>query len=76
ADPDNPSHVGANIPGTVIKINVKEGDEIKENDPLMVLEAMKMETNVLAPRDGVIHRIFVSEGGQVEAGELIAELEG
>ena len=41
----------------------------------MVLEAMKMETNVLAPRDGVIHRIFVSEGGQVEAGELIAELE-
>ena len=76
ADQDNPSHVGANIPGTVIKINVKEGDEIKENQPLMVLEAMKMETNVLAPRDGVIHRIFVQEGNQVEAGELIAELEG
>ena len=75
ADQDNPAHVGANIPGTVIKILVKEGDEIAENQPLMILEAMKMETNVLSPRDGKVARILVEEGVQVEAGELIVELD-
>ncbi len=75
ADQSNPSHVGANIPGTVVKIMVNEGDTIVENQPLMVLEAMKMETNVLAPRAGKVERILVEEGVQVEAGELIVELE-
>lgn len=75
ADQENPNHVGANIPGTVIKINFKEGDEVEENQPLLVIEAMKMETNVLAPRNGKIHRIYVEEGTQVEAGELIVEME-
>ena len=75
ADQENPAHVGANIPGTVIKINVAAGDEIKENQPLLVLEAMKMETNVLSPRDGKVSRILVDVGAQVEAGELIIELE-
>lgn len=75
ADQDNPDHVGANIPGTVIKINAQEGDQVKEGDPILVLEAMKMETNVLAPRDGIIDRILVEVNDQVEAGELIAELE-
>ena len=75
ADQDNPAHVGANIPGTVIKILVNEGDEIKENQPLIILEAMKMETNVLSPRDGKVARVLVEEGTQVEAGELIVELE-
>lgn len=75
ADQDNPAHVGANIPGTVIKILVNEGDEIKENQPLIILEAMKMETNVLSPRDGKVARVLVEEGAQVEAGELIVELE-
>lgn len=75
ADQDNPAHVGANIPGTVIKILANEGDEIKENQPIIILEAMKMETNVLSPRDGKIARVLVEEGAQVEAGELIVELE-
>ena len=48
ADEGNPNEVGANIPGTLIKLLVKEGDEVKENEPIAVLEAMKMETNVLA----------------------------
>ena len=74
ADQDNPSHVGANIPGTVLKIFVSEGDVVKENQPVMVIEAMKMETNVLAPREGTIDKILVEEGKQVEAGELIIEL--
>lgn len=74
ADQDNPSHIGANIPGTVLKIFVKEGSVVKENEPIMVIEAMKMETNVLSPRNGVIDKILVEEGKQVEAGELIIEL--
>lgn len=74
ADQDNPSHIGANIPGTVLKIFVSEGDVVKENQPVMVIEAMKMETNVLAPREGTIDKILVEEGKQVEAGELIIEL--
>ena len=75
ADQDNPAHVGANIPGTVIKILVAEGDEVEENQPLIVLEAMKMETNVLSPRKGKVARILAEDGAQVEAGELIVELE-
>lgn len=75
ADQDDSSHVGANIPGTVIKINVKEGEDVTEGQPILVLEAMKMETNVLAPRDGKVSRILVDLNDQVEAGELIAELE-
>lgn len=75
ADQSNPAHVGANIPGTVIKIVANEGDMVTEGQPLMVLEAMKMETNVLAPRSGKLLRILVETGTQVEAGELIAELE-
>ena len=74
ADQDNPAHIGANIPGTVLKVFVNEGDAVKENQPVMVIEAMKMETNVLAPREGIIDKILVEEGKQVEAGELIIEL--
>lgn len=75
ADQDNSAHIGANIPGTVIKINVSEGQEVKEGEPILVLEAMKMETNVLAPRDGKVERILTELNAQVEAGELIVELE-
>ena len=75
ADEGNPNEVGANIPGTLIKLLVKEGDEVKENEPIAVLEAMKMETNVLATATGKIGKINVKEGQQVVAGELIATIE-
>ena len=75
ADEGNPNEVGANIPGTLIKLLVKEGDEVKENEPIAVLEAMKMETNVLATATGKIGKINVTEGQQVVAGELIATIE-
>lgn len=48
---------------------------MEENQPLIVLEAMKMETNVLSPRKGKVARILAEDGAQVEAGELIVELE-
>ena len=54
---------------------LKEGDEVKENEPIAVLEAMKMETNVLATASGKIAKINAKEGSQVVAGELIAVIE-
>ena len=75
AEEGNPNEVVANIPGTLMKLLVKEGDEVKEGDPIAVLEAMKMETNVLATATGKLAKFNVKEGQQVVAGELIATIE-
>ncbi len=74
ADPDNEKEVGANIPGTILKVLVASGDKIEANQPIAVIEAMKMETNILAPVGGEIDKIFVTAGQQVKSGELIAVL--
>ena len=74
ADPDNKLEIGANIPGNILKVLVEAGDTVKKNQPVAVIEAMKMETNVLATCDGVIEIMYAKEGAQVKAGELIAEL--
>lgn len=74
ADESNPLEVGASIPGTVAKINVAVGDEVKESQPLLVLEAMKMETNIISPMDGIVEHISVKEGDSVESGQLVLEL--
>lgn len=72
ADKDNTSEVGSSIPGTIVKIFVKPGEEVKESQPLMVVEAMKMETNIIATKSGKVEKILVSEGIKVESGELVA----
>lgn len=74
ADPDNPFHIGAGIPGKIIEVLVKEGDAVSENQPLMVVEAMKMETQMVAPFDGVVSRVLVKPDQQVESNELLMEL--
>jgi pyruvate carboxylase len=74
ADPDNKLEVGASIPGTIIKVLVKEGDGVKEGDSLLVVEAMKMETNIVASSAGTIESVLVSEGQQVKTGELLVKL--
>ncbi|MBQ3184388.1 MAG: pyruvate carboxylase, partial [Firmicutes bacterium] len=74
ADPDDPSEVGANIPGTILKVLVAEGDAVEEKQPIAVIEAMKMETNILASVKGTVGKIHVKEGQQVKAGELIAKI--
>lgn len=71
ADPEDKSQVGSSIPGMISKINVKPGDEVKENQVLAVIEAMKMETNVVARMNGVVDEIFVKDGSSVKAGELL-----
>lgn len=75
ANLDDPNEIGANIPGTIVKIVAAKGDEVKKGDPIAVIEAMKMETNVIAPRDGVVEKVFVREGDSVKSGQLIAIFE-
>ena len=71
ADPNDKSQAGASIPGMVSKVNVKPGDQVKVNDVLAVIEAMKMETSVVARMDGTIDEVFVKGGQTVKAGELL-----
>ncbi|KIR01795.1 Pyruvate carboxyl transferase [Lachnospiraceae bacterium TWA4] len=59
---DNPAHLGSSIPGTVSKIFVSQGDKVVKNSVLMTVEAMKMETSVVAPFDAVIEKILCSRG--------------
>ncbi|WP_010235897.1 pyruvate carboxylase [Clostridium arbusti] len=74
ADSSNPLEVGAPIPGTILKILVSEGDKVTENQPLMIVEAMKMETRIAATSDGIVESINVKEEQQVKAGELLINL--
>ncbi len=74
ADPEDKSQVGASIPGMVTKINVKPGDKVEENQVLAVVEAMKMETSVVARMAGVVDQVFAAANTQVKAGELLMTL--
>ena len=71
AEKGNPFHVGSPIPGTVSKINVKEGDVIEKNAALMTVEAMKMETSILAKIGGTIDKIYVKQGDRVMPEDLL-----
>ena len=71
ADPADKSQVGASIPGMVSKISVKPGDPVEENQVLAVIEAMKMETSVVARMKGTVDQVLIKEGGSVKAGELL-----
>jgi pyruvate carboxylase len=75
ADPENQKEIGANIPGKIIKILVKEDQEVEVNQPVAIIEAMKMETKIIAPVKGKIKEINIKEGQQVESQELIAVIE-
>lgn len=67
--------VFAPMPGLVRKLSVANGAEVSEGDPLVVLEAMKMEHTLSAPRDGIVEFVGVAEGDQVEDGDLLVKLE-
>ena len=75
ADPDDQKQVGAPMPGKIFKMNVAVGDKVKEGDTLLSTEAMKMETNVKAKKDGIVKEILVNEGDQVGQDDLLLTLE-
>ena len=69
------STVTAPMPGTVIRLLVSPGDSVKARQPLVVLEAMKMETPLASPYDAVVRAVNVSEGDRVAGGAVLVELE-
>lgn len=75
ADKTNPKQVGAQMPGTVVTVSVKPGDKVNQNDTLVVTEAMKMESAIQAPIDGVVKAVHVNEQEQVKGNDLLIEFE-
>ncbi|MES2747043.1 MAG: biotin/lipoyl-containing protein [Bacteroidota bacterium] len=67
--------IKAPMPGLILEISVAVGQEVKENDPLLILEAMKMENSFLSPRNGIIKSIAVEKGNAVDKGQLLIEFE-
>lgn len=67
--------IKAPMPGLILEINVTEGQEVKEDDALLILEAMKMENVINSPRDGVIKSISVKQGETVDKNSLLIEFE-
>lgn len=74
ANKNNPNHIGASMPGTVFKIIAEKGKQVKKGDHLMITEAMKMETTIQAPFDGVVKDLYVSNGDSIQTGDLLLEL--
>ena len=75
ADPSDPHHVGASMPGKIISMAISVGDTVNAGDVVMVAEAMKMETSVTATATGVIQDILVTTGDSVKAGDLLAVIQ-
>ena len=75
ADKSNTKHIGATMPGTVIKVIAAKGEKVKKGDHLMITEAMKMETTVQAPFEGVIKDIYVENNEAIHVGDLLIEFE-
>ena len=69
------STLTAPMPGTVIRVLAAEGDHVQPRQPLVVLEAMKMETPIVSPYEAVVRKVHVSEGDRVGGGEVLVELE-
>ena len=72
---DGQEIVEAPMPGNIWKIEVKEGDKVKAGDILLILEAMKMENEILAPRDGVVASINTTQGATVNTGDRLVVLD-
>lgn len=66
--------VKAPMPGKILDVKVSQGQNVKRGDVLMVLEAMKMENEIVAPEDGTVASVQVSAGSVVEAGDVLASL--
>jgi glutaconyl-CoA/methylmalonyl-CoA decarboxylase subunit gamma len=63
--------VNAPMPGTINDVKVKPGDSVKKGQVLLILEAMKMENEIMAPADGVVASVNVSKGSSVSAGDVL-----
>ncbi|HPE85712.1 MAG: acetyl-CoA carboxylase biotin carboxyl carrier protein subunit [Bacteroidia bacterium] len=73
--PNDPKKIYSVIPGTIREIYIKAGSKVKEGDTMMILEAMKMMNNILAPESGIIKSIHVEKGIVVPKSALLIEFE-
>jgi pyruvate carboxylase len=71
----NPNHIGAPMPGAIASVVVSAGQKVKAGDMLLTIEAMKMETGIHADRDATIKALYVHAGSQIDAKDLLVELE-
>ena len=69
------NEIKAPMPGLILDIMVKPGDEVTVDTPLLILEAMKMENSILSPREGIIKSVSGEKGSTVDKGELLIEFE-
>ena len=74
-DPNNPKHIGATMPGTVVKVLCETGEKVEKGDYLIITEAMKMETTVQAPFSGTIKQMHVKDGEAITVNDLMVEFE-
>jgi pyruvate carboxylase len=75
AEDGNPAHLPAPMPGMVVTVAVKPGQAVKAGDPLVSIEAMKMETQLRAERDGIVKAVYVKSGDTVAARDLLLEMQ-
>lgn len=73
--PQGAEMVEAPMPGTILRIDVKEGDMVKSGQVLLILEAMKMENEIVAPRDGKVVAIITTKGASVNTGDKLVSIE-
>ncbi len=71
ADKSNDKHIGAPLQGKLSQLLIKDGDEVKTNQPLFVIEAMKMETTITATKPGKIEKILLDAGKMVKTDDLV-----
>jgi biotin carboxyl carrier protein len=67
------NNIKAPMPGLIINLKVKEGDVVRQNDPLLILEAMKMENVIKSPGDGVVKHVKIKKGDSVEKNQVLIE---
>lgn len=67
--------INAPMPGNILSVNIAAGDTVKKGQVLMVLEAMKMENEIMAPRDGKVTAVAVAKGAAVESGALLCTIQ-
>jgi pyruvate carboxylase subunit B len=69
-----PGDVSTAMPGNIVDVLVKEGDSVKAGQPLLVTEAMKMETEIMAPIAGTVKAIHVAKGDRINPGDVLVEI--
>ena len=74
AAPAGGQSINAPMPGTILKVNVANGQAVKKGDVLMILEAMKMENEIMAPCDGTVAGVAVAQGASVDSGAVLCTI--